>query len=157
MHPRLKSVSLLTTILLLSLTPTLILPTSAQTLTTQNPQSEVDKLFQEGVQQYRRGEYPKALSTYQRVLEIQQQLNDKAGIGQTLNNIGEVYLGLAQADKASEVLQQALAIRRELKDRKGEGETLDNLGSVYNLKSQYDKALETLQQALAIRREVKDH
>jgi len=63
MHPRLKSVSLLTTILLLSLTPTLILPASAQTPTTQNPQSEVDKLFQEGVQQFRRGEYPKAVQT----------------------------------------------------------------------------------------------
>jgi CHAT domain-containing protein/tetratricopeptide (TPR) repeat protein len=168
MHPCRKSISLFTTTLLLSLTPSLLpssvgarhvvplLSASAQTPTTQNSQTEVDKLFQEGVQQYRQGYYPKALSTYQRVLEICQQQNDKAGIAQTLNNIGEVYLGLSQPDKASEFLQQALAIRRELKDRKGEGETLDNLGSVYNLKNQYDKALETLQQALAIRREVKD-
>lgn len=56
--------------------------------------------------QFRRGEYPKALATYQRVLEIRRQLNDKAGIGQTLNNIGEAYLGLGQPDKALEVLLQ---------------------------------------------------
>lgn len=166
------NVSLFTTTLLFALTPLLLpnvgagtgvragtgappLRVLAQAGTTANG-AEVDKLFQEGVQQYRRGEYPKALATYQRVLEIRQQLNDKAGIGQTLNNMGEVYLGLSQPDKAWEVLLQALAIRRELKDRKGEGETLNNLGSVYLLKSQYDKALETLQQALAISREVKD-
>jgi tetratricopeptide (TPR) repeat protein len=68
--------------------------------------TEVDKLFQEGVGQFRRGEYPKALVTYQRVLEIRRQLNDKAGIGQTLNNMGEVYLGLGQPEKALEVLLQ---------------------------------------------------
>jgi hypothetical protein len=102
MHPRLKSVSLFTTTLLLSLTPSLLprvstrvtstldflLPASAQTLTTQNRQAEADRLFQEGVQQYRQGQYLNAVSTYQRVLEIRQQLNDKAGIGQTLNNLG---------------------------------------------------------------------
>jgi tetratricopeptide (TPR) repeat protein len=156
MHPRLKSVSLLTTILLLSLTPTLILPASAQTPTTQNLQSDVDKLFQEGVQQFRRGDYPKAVQTYQRVLELRRQQNDKAGIAQTLNNMGEVYSWLRQPDKALEVLQQALSIRRELKNRVGEGETLDNLGFAYYLKQQEDKALETFQEALAIRQEVGD-
>lgn len=182
MHPRYKSVSLFTTTLLLSVTPYLLprattratprtttrattrvaptldflLPAAAQTPTTQNRQAEADRLFQEGVQQYRRGEYPKAISTYQRVLEIRQQLNDKAGIGQTLNHLGEVYSWLRQPDKALEVLQEALVIRRELKDRAGEGETLDNLGFAYYLKAQNDKALETLQEALVIRREVGD-
>jgi CHAT domain-containing protein/uncharacterized protein HemY len=108
------------------------------------------------VQQYRQGQYLNAVSTYQRVLEIRQQLGDKAGIGQTLNNLGEVYSWLRQHDKALEVLQQALAIRRELKDRAGEGETLDNLGFAYYLKAQNDKALETLQEALVIRRELGD-
>ena len=150
MHPPLKSVSLFTTALLLSLIPyllpssvgarhvVLLLSVSAQTPAAQNTQTEVDKLFQEGVQQYRHGYYSKALVTYQRVLEICQQLNDKDGIAQTLNNMGEAYLNLSQQDKALEVLQQALAIRRELKDRRGEGETLDNFGSIYNLKKQYD-------------------
>ncbi len=164
------NVSFFTTTLLLSLTP-LLLPTVvgahgnsgaqsrtplrvlAQAGTTANA-TGVDRLFQEGVQQYRRGEYLKAVATYQRVLEIRRQQNDKAGIGQTLNNLGEVYYWLRQYDKAMEVLQQALVIRQELKDKVGEGETLDNIGLAYYFKQQNDKSLSIWQQALAIRREV---
>jgi tetratricopeptide (TPR) repeat protein len=106
MHLPLKSVSLFTTTLLLALTPSLLstsyflLPASAQTSTTPNGKAEVDKLFQEGVQQFRRGDYPKAVQTYQRVLELRSQQNDKAAIAQTLNNMGEVYNWLRQSDKA---------------------------------------------------------
>lgn len=166
MSNRLKSFRLAT--LVLSLTVPLLpnfvraglprpslLAASAQT-PTEKPKTETDRLFQQGVQQYRLGQYSQALQTYQRVLEMRRQQDDKAGIGQTLNNIGEVYLGVEEDDKALEVLQQALAIRQELKDRAGEGETLGNLGLIYFRKEQYDKALETLQQALAIHREVKD-
>ncbi|GJD19283.1 TPR domain protein [Rivularia sp. IAM M-261] len=130
--------------------------TLAQTATSSDKKVEADKFFQEGVQQFRRGEYPKALLTYQRVLEIRRQLGDKAGIGQTLNNIGQVYNGLIQQEKALEFLQQALTIRREIKDRVGEGETLDTLGGVYLALLKEEEALKTLQQALEIRREVKD-
>ncbi|NJN12116.1 MAG: tetratricopeptide repeat protein [Richelia sp. RM1_1_1] len=130
--------------------------TLAQTATSSDGKAEADKLFEEGVQQFRRGEYPKALQTYQRVLEIRRQLGDKAGIGQTLNNIGQVYNGLLQQEKALETLQQALIIRREIKDRAGEGETLDALGGLYFSLEQDEKSLLTLQQALEIRREVKD-
>ena len=130
--------------------------TLAQTATSSDKKVEADKLFQEGVQQFRRGEYPKALLTYQRVLEIRRQLGDKVGIGQTLNNIGQVYNGLLQQEKALEFLQQALTIRREIKDRAGEGETLDILGGVYLALLKEEEALKTLQQALEIRHEVKD-
>ncbi len=130
--------------------------TLAQTATTSNSKAEADRLFQEGVQQYRLGKYPQALQTYEKVLEMRRQLGDKAGIGQTLNNIGEVYLGLELDEKAMFVLQQASAIWRELPDKVKAGETLDNIGGAYLFQEQYDKALEILQQALAIRREVGD-
>lgn len=164
MNFQLKYIVLITSSLLLSVAvpslsktgETLISQAFAQTQTSDNRKVEANKLFQEGVQQYRRGEYPKALQTYQRVLEMRRQMGDKAGIGQTLNNIGLIYNGLQQNDKALEILQQALTIRKEIKDRAGEGETLDILGGVYLALSQDEKSLETLQQALAIRREVKD-
>ncbi|MBD2413976.1 hypothetical protein FACHB389_12510 [Nostoc calcicola FACHB-389] len=162
MSNRLKSFALVT--LVLSLTcgvgfaasDVIVKHTLAQTATSSDSKAEADKLFQEGVQQFRRGEYPKALQTYQRVLEIRRKLGDKAGIGQTLNNIGQVYNWLVQQEKALEVLQQALKIRREIKDRAGEGETLDNLGGAYLALFKEEEALKTLQQALEIRREVKD-
>ncbi|HAA26992.1 MAG TPA: hypothetical protein DCE56_04020, partial [Cyanobacteria bacterium UBA8553] len=80
------------------------------------------------MQQFRRGQYPQARETYQTVLEFRRQLNDKAAIAQTLNNLGQVYNGLLEQEKALDVLKQALQIRQEIKDRFGEGETLDNLG-----------------------------
>ncbi len=164
MNYRLKFAVLMTSSLLLSVavpsllktSETVILRAFAQTPTSENRKAEADKLFQEGVQQYRRGEYPKALQTYNRVLEMRRQLEDKAGVGQTLNNIGQVYNGLVQQEKALEVLQQALLIRKEIKARVGEGETLDNIGGVYLALFKDEEALKTLQQALEIRREVKD-
>ncbi|MBR8839621.1 MAG: tetratricopeptide repeat protein [Stigonema ocellatum SAG 48.90 = DSM 106950] len=123
---------------------------------TENTKTEADKLEQLGVQQYRTGLYPQALQTYGRALELYKQQNNEAGIAKTLNNLGEVYLGLELDEKAMSVLQPALVLRRKLKDRVGEGETLDNIGGAYYLQEQYDQALATLQQALAIRREVKD-
>ena len=162
MYSRLKLFSLMSVSLIFSLS----LPVYGETLSrllnqnisssiAQNSTTEADKLFEQGVQEYRRGKYPQALKTYERVLTIRRQQGDKAGIAQTLNNIGEVYLSLIKYDKALEVLQQALAIRREIKDRKGEGETLDNLASAYFGKQQDEKALKTFQQALVIRKEVK--
>ena len=128
----------------------------AQTPKTENMTAEADKLFQLGVQQYHTGLYPQALQTYGRALELYKQQNNEAGIAKTLNNLGEVYLGLELDEKAMSVLQPALVLRRKLKDRAGEGETLDNIGGAYLLQEQYDQALANLQQALAIRREVKE-
>lgn len=158
---RLKCLSLVT--LVLSLTCSVgvsakgfvVQHTLAQAATP-NSKAEADKLYQQGVQQYRQGYYKNALSTYQQALAIYRQLNDQPGIGQTLNNLGQVYNGLWEYNKALEVLQQALTIRKQLTDRAGEGETLDNIGSAYLGLEQNEKALEIFQQALVIRRAVKD-
>ncbi|MDF5713532.1 MAG: tetratricopeptide repeat protein [Rhizonema sp. NSF051] len=160
MPNRLKSLILATFVLsLIPLSPNCVSADSprtyAQTLK-ENPKLVAEKLFQQGLQQYRQGYFSKALKTYQEALAIYRQLNDKAGIGQSLNDIGMVYISLEKNDQALEVLQQALFIRQQLKDRKGEGETLDNIGTVYGAQHKYNKQQEFLQQALAIRREVKD-
>jgi len=80
---------------------------------------------QQGLQQYRQGYFSQALKSYEQALAIYRQLNDKAGIGQSLNDIGMVYILLNKNDQALEVLQQALLIRRQLKDGKGECEKLE--------------------------------
>ncbi|MEH2214845.1 CHAT domain-containing tetratricopeptide repeat protein, partial [Nostoc sp.] len=79
-----------------------------------------------------------------------------AGVGTTLNNIGEIYSSLGQYPKALEYLQQALAIRKQIGDRSGIGNSLNNIGFIYSSLGQYPKALEYLQQALAIRKQIGD-
>lgn len=123
MHNRVKYFTLVA--LVFSLTGSIasanpvVVKQMAQAATTES-KPEADKLFEEGLQQYRVGKYPQALQAYQKVLSIRQQQNDKVGIAKTLNNIGEVYLGLELDEKALEVLQPALAIWQELKDKKNE-------------------------------------
>lgn len=120
----------------------------------QNNTVGVDRLFERGVAQYRSGDFQAALQTYQQVLAIRRNLNDKAGIAATLDKIGEVYTSLADYDKALSNLQQALAIRKELNDKAGIGETLNNIGYVHRLLGDYPKALELHQQALEIAKKI---
>jgi tetratricopeptide (TPR) repeat protein len=147
MHYHLRTLSLATATLLLSLfTPLLPLtlkfePLIVQAQTTQDRATEVQQLLQKGSQQYRQAQLKEALATFQQALGIYQQIGDKAGEAEALNHIGEVYNQLSQNNEALKVLQQALAIRQELKDRKGEGETLDNIGEAYDGLSEYPKAL----------------
>ncbi|MBW4497423.1 MAG: CHAT domain-containing protein [Oscillatoria princeps RMCB-10] len=162
MHSRLKSLSPLSTTLLLclvgflQLSETPLAISSAPAQTAQEQKTEADKLFQKGAQQFRSGQFREALQTYQQVLEIRRATGDKAAIGKTLDSIGEVYISLSQYSAALDVLQQALEMRKSAGDRAGEGETLHNTGVVYLNLGQYNQALELLNRALAIHREVGD-
>jgi tetratricopeptide (TPR) repeat protein len=72
------------------------------------------------------------------------------------NNIGAVYDGLGDRQRALEYYQQALPIAREVGDRAGEAATLNNIGGVYDGLGDRQRALECYQQALPIQREVGD-
>ena len=59
------------------------------------------------------------------------EVGDRAGEAATLNNIGLVYHGLGEPQRALEYFGQALPITREVGDRAGEAATLNNIGAVY--------------------------
>ena len=93
---------------------------------------------------------------FQQALAIRQQIGDRAGVGNSLNNIGSIYSSLGQYPKALEYFHQALAIRQQIGDRAGVGNSLNNIGLVYSSLGQYPKALEYYQQALAIIKQIGD-
>ncbi len=142
----------------ISLSPTTgVWETSALAQTEPNPPNNVetgdsktkaDELFQTGLEQLRTGQFAEALETYKQVLAIRRELNDRPGIAQTLNNMGDAYSERGQYSEALDVLQQALAIRRELGDRGGTSETLNLIGFVYRRQRQYSEALELHEEAL---------
>ncbi|MGB3512890.1 MAG: tetratricopeptide repeat protein [Microcoleaceae cyanobacterium] len=146
----------------ITLSPTFTIPIIPKALAqTPSPEAEntpdsatnkakADKLFKTGVEQFRTGKFDEALETYEQVLEIRKKLEDKAGIAQTLNNLGEVYSNQGEYEKALDVLQQALTIRRELNDRPGTAETLNLIGFVYQRQRDFPKALNLHQEALDI-------
>jgi tetratricopeptide (TPR) repeat protein len=157
---RLHLVSLSFATLLLSLTspflpPTLsLLPLVAQAQTTQDRKAEGDRLFQTGIEQFRKCQLKQALETYQQVLGIRRELGNSLQEAETLNQLGEVYNGLSQYSQAQDVLQQALAIFRQQKHRLGEGLALNHLGESYRNLGQLQTALKHHEQALAMMREL---
>ncbi len=123
-------------------------PNPANNQETTDSKTKADQLFQTGLQQFRTGQFDTALETYQQVLALRRELDDKAGIAQTLNNMGDVYSDRGQYSQALDVLQQALALRRELRDRAGTSQTLNLIGFVYRRQKQYSEALELHEEAL---------
>jgi CHAT domain-containing protein/Tfp pilus assembly protein PilF len=162
MHYRLKSLSLATATLLLSLTSPLLPltlklePLVVQAQTIQDRKAEARRLNKEGFEQFNRGQFREALEKFQQALAIHREIGNRKSEGTLLNNIGSVYGNLGEYPKALEFYQQALAIHREVSNKKMEGTILNNIGEVYGNLGEYPKALEFYQQALAIHQEVGD-
>ena len=160
MHYRLKSLSLATATLLLSLTSPLLPltlkfePLVAQAQTTQGRNAEALRLNREGLQLLKRGQFQEALEKFQEALVIVREIGDRKSEGTLLSNIGTVYLNLGQYAKALEFYQQALAIHQQIGNKAVEGTTLTNIGTVYLNLGQYPKALEFYEQALAIHQQI---
>jgi CHAT domain-containing protein len=118
--------------------------------------AEAERLFQQGIEQYKTGQFEAALQSWQQALAIYREIKDRKGEGDALGNLGIAYKNLGDYAKAMDYHQQDLAIQREIKDRQGEGVALNNLGNAYYSLGDYTKAIDYYQQSLAIKQEIKD-
>jgi CHAT domain-containing protein/tetratricopeptide (TPR) repeat protein len=116
--------------------------------------AEANRLFQQGAEQFGTGYFRDALQTYQQVLEIRRNLNDKAGVAETLTRMGEVRANLSEYDTAISTLNQALALHKEVNNRAGEAEAINYIGFVYRKLGEYSRSLELHRQALEIARQI---
>ncbi|BAY64864.1 hypothetical protein NIES22_49640 [Calothrix brevissima NIES-22] len=126
------------------------------TQTNQNRQTQADKLLQQGITQLKANQFDAAIKSLEQALNIYQQIKNREGEGETLQNLATVYSNKKNNAKAIELYQQSLVIAREIKNRNLEAENLLNLGIVYNAIKQPDKALGFLQQSLQISQETKN-
>lgn len=162
MPPRLKSTGLTLAALVLSLTAPLLptayfpLPVLAQTSTNSVSKAQVDRLLQQGIQQFQTSQFDAAFQSWQQALQIYRAIKDRLGEGASLDNLGNAYYSLGNYAKAIEYHEQHLAIARELKNRLGEGNALSHLGISYDSLGNYAKAIEYQEQSLAVAREIKD-
>ncbi|MGB5635631.1 MAG: tetratricopeptide repeat protein, partial [Waterburya sp.] len=158
--PDIKLIALLT--FLVTITTPLVFnflsfPVSLVLAQTQNDRkAEADRLRQQGIDQYYRGQYKEALKSSQQAFTIYQEIGDREGEGKCLNNFGAIYRALGEFEQAIEYSQQSLVITRKLKDKPTEVKSLYNLGIVYSLLGQYQKAIKYLQQSLDITRKIGD-
>jgi CHAT domain-containing protein len=118
--------------------------------------SEAERLFQQGIQQYRVSQFELALKSWQQTLMIYREIKDRWGEGKTLGNLGLAYHALGNYPEAIEYQKKRLAIAREFSDRKGEEDALGNLGITYDSLGDYTQAIDYQEKSLAIARELKD-
>jgi tetratricopeptide (TPR) repeat protein len=102
------------------------------------------------------GQFPDAISCYERMLSLARENADRGYEGAALTGLGNIYIDLGVHDRAIEYNEAALAIDRELKNRAGEAIDLVNLASEYSSAGQVLKAIEVTRTALQIAREMHD-
>ncbi|BAY61706.1 TPR repeat-containing protein [Calothrix brevissima NIES-22] len=165
MHNRLKSLSLASLVLYLSLSvgvaesqtkENVQTSLTAQTQTTQELRNEALRLKQLGDHQFNRGQFQEALKSFEQCLIILKKIGEHQGEGIVLTNIGAVYRSQGQYSEALDYYQQALSIFKQLNDRNSQGDTLALIGSIHYQLTDYVKALEFYQQALAIYKQNND-
>ncbi|MDJ0845035.1 CHAT domain-containing protein [Crocosphaera sp.] len=115
-------------------------PTPSETQNTtpsQTTTDEVQRLLDQAVEQYQRGEYQEAIASWDKALEIKPD-KDEAWYnrGVALNNLGRLEEAIASYDKALEFKPD--------KDEawNNRGNALDDLGRLEEAIASYDKALE---------------
>jgi CHAT domain-containing protein/tetratricopeptide (TPR) repeat protein len=114
--------------------------------------SEAEQLMAKGTAEARRA----ALVKYREAAVLFHELGDKTAEASAINDIGAVYDGLGEKQKALEYLNQALPLRRAVGDRQGEATTLNNLGAVRRSLGDVREAVTYYEQSLAITRSLQD-
>ena len=149
--------------LLIPLVPMNVLYESPILAQTQNERkTEANRLFERGLQQSNTNQFQEALQSWQKALEIYQEIGDRYGEASSLNGLGKTYSDLGQYQQAIDFHQKALVLFRELDDSeaptkkaiKGEGLSLGSLGSAYLSLGQYRQAIAFYQQALAVQQKI---
>ena len=115
-----------------------------------------NQTFQQAIQLYAQCRFQEALSLFQQILPIYQDLKDYNFEAQCLGNIGLIYYNSGQYTRAIEHHNQSLLIARDIGDRKGEARFLSNLGIAYGALGQYARAIEYNNQSLLIVRDIGD-
>ncbi|MEO0373366.1 MAG: tetratricopeptide repeat protein [Cyanobacteria bacterium P01_A01_bin.17] len=113
-------------------------------------EAEADMLNREGMSLANEGSYPEALALYQQALIIREEIDDRRGIGSSLNNIGFIHSVQGDYRQALEYYQQALVISQEVGDRQGEGVMLNNIGFIYDRTGDYSNALSFFERSIAV-------
>ncbi len=102
------------------------------------------------------GDRKEALDYYNRSIEINEELDNRKNLSNSLNNAGNIYRKSGESEKALEYFQKALKIRENLDDKRGISHTLTNIGTVYQDLENFNKSLEYFLRSLRIEEETED-
>mgnify|MGYP000259458539 CR=1 FL=1 len=103
-----------------------------------------------------RGAYSKANADYERALEISQNIRDKQGIAESLNNLGAVATKQGNYDVAEKHHKQGLKIGRSHEEPNIIGISLYNLGKVEFRRENYKESRKYFKESLETRKKNED-
>jgi tetratricopeptide (TPR) repeat protein len=113
-------------------------------------ESLVRELTRQGGRLRLQGNYSEALARFHLAQNIAEQIGDRDGVADTLNNIGVVHSNQGDYAQALENYQRSLAISESLGDKTSVSLALGNIGGVLSNQGDYAQALDYYQKSLAI-------
>ncbi len=103
-----------------------------------------------------KGDYPAALSHYQRAMALLQEVGDLKGVASMYNNLGLIYREKGNGPKALEYYDQYLKIGETLQNKDILSAAFNNLGTLYSDLGNYPKALEYYRKGLEFAEKLED-
>ncbi|KAF7364973.1 TPR-like protein [Mycena venus] len=100
--------------------------------------------------------YLPAKVAFQSALDLHKEAKNRLGQANDLQNVGKLYMRLAQLEDAEQALQSALDLHKEVNSRLGQANDLMNLGELYMRLARLEDAEQALQSALDLDKEVND-
>lgn len=116
-----------------------------------------DQFFNQGVEQYNKGDYNAALAIFQVALQGYREQQNQLAIGRVLNALGLTYYGLSNCIEAISYYIQAIAIFRNIQRLVLEADSLNNAGIAYDQLQLYIEARDCYQRALKLLEEHQEH
>jgi serine phosphatase RsbU (regulator of sigma subunit) len=112
----------------------------------------------------KKGDIPQALNYYLKSLKIKEEIQDSAGIGTTLVNLGYNYDKLGEYSKALDYYKKSLHIRKKIKDDYGVANSYNLIAALYqrmaihpNNRHLLFKSLELFEKTLKINKKISNH
>jgi len=95
--------------------------------------------------------WDKALSYYQKSMEVTQKIENKYGEMSNLNSIGRIYLEIGNLQTAEILLQRAWNLANEIQDRENQKNIAENLSLLYEKQKKPALALKYLRRHLHLK------
>ncbi|MFZ1321263.1 MAG: tetratricopeptide repeat protein [Ignavibacteria bacterium] len=105
-----------------------------------------------GIFEYNKGEIEKAEKVLQECHDLYINLNDKKGIGSSLNFLGHILKVKGEYEQAVGFFKKSLSISRDTGDKIGTANSLNNLGIISFDKSDFGKSTDLFEESLSISR-----
>ncbi|MEZ5196678.1 MAG: tetratricopeptide repeat protein [Bacteroidales bacterium] len=110
----------------------------------------------QGLANFVQGNYTQAIEEGEKSLRIFEEIEDKKGIAESLNNIGNAYINSSNFDQALAYQEKSIIISEEIGYTEQIASSLNSVGNIYLEQGNYAKALDYYKRSVKIFEEIGD-